>query len=95
MAKKTDKVFSFNSWLIRAKRESLGLSQEELGRKAKLSRFVIMRAEAGDDSKSRALARIAKALDIPLPVLYDPQIKQGDIFKLQSLTAEAYRASAT
>ncbi len=58
--------------VLRARREELGWSQPELARRAGLDQAVEWRIESGaiQQPDPRKLARLAKALDLPLTRLY-------------------------
>ncbi|NLT04855.1 MAG: helix-turn-helix transcriptional regulator [Solirubrobacterales bacterium] len=60
-----DVVVSFGT-LLRARRKELGLSQEELGARAKIQMADISRYENGSrDPRLTTVARLADALDVP------------------------------
>lgn len=56
---------------VRAQREAAGLTQQTLATRAQISLRTLSRIEGGEDCTVSTLARIAKALDIPLGQLVD------------------------
>ncbi len=57
---------------IRAEREHRGLSLTELAKLARTSRDTVRRAERGENTPAfTAVARIARALEIPLDELHE------------------------
>lgn len=62
---------------VKKLRESLGLSQTELARRADISQAIVAAIEAGLQRTSRAVPRIADALNVP-PSALDPDSQGGD-----------------
>ena len=62
---------------VKKVRESLGLSQTELARRADISQAIVAAIEAGLQRTSRAVPRIANALNIP-PSELDPDSHGSD-----------------
>lgn len=59
--------------VIRDARDARGWSQEELGRRASLSRPTIARVERGDDISTATLAKIAAVLGLKFELRADDQ----------------------
>ena len=81
------------SKLLRSERESAGLSQRELAKKARTAQSVVARIELGETSPSwSTLARLLKAAGFSLSatarrVGIDPQLLD-DVPRILSLTTE-------
>lgn len=54
---------------VRQLRLERNLTQEQLYLAARISRWTLQRVEAGEESKTSTLLRIAKVLDVPLAEL--------------------------
>jgi transcriptional regulator with XRE-family HTH domain len=63
---------------VKKLRESLGLSQTELARRADISQAIVAAIEAGLRRPSRAVPRIANALNVP-PSELDPDDQGGGV----------------
>jgi transcriptional regulator with XRE-family HTH domain len=63
---------------VKKLRESLGLSQAELARRADIGQAIVAAIEAGLQRPSRAVPRIANALNVP-PSQLDPNYQGGDV----------------
>ncbi|MEW6213321.1 MAG: helix-turn-helix transcriptional regulator [Acidobacteriota bacterium] len=61
--------------LVKALRQSKGLSQEELAKKSKTSRPSICDLESGADCRVSTLHKVADALGVPVSVFFDPNSK--------------------
>jgi len=59
--------------VIRDARDARGWSQDELGRRASLSRPTIARVERGDDISTATLAKIAAVLGLKFELRADDQ----------------------